>query len=95
VTQIKPSIMPPRYGAGLIQGSPSINKKHSCRSETALARKQLKKDGWKLNSRRKRKNKFVTNVPKLLLEVALSHQFLFPTIISQLFGVNESDVFGM
>jgi hypothetical protein len=37
------------------------------------------------------KNKFVANVPKLLLEVSLS-QFLFPTIISQLFGANESAV---
>jgi hypothetical protein len=37
------------------------------------------------------KNKFVANVPKLLLEVSLS-QFPFPTIISQIFGVNESAV---
>jgi hypothetical protein len=52
----------------------------------------VRKDGWKLNSRRKRKNKFVANVPMLLLEVSLCHQFFFPTIISQLFGVNESAV---
>jgi hypothetical protein len=36
-------------------------------------------------------NKFVANVPKLLLEVSLS-QFPFPTIISQIFCVNEGPV---
>jgi hypothetical protein len=37
------------------------------------------------------KNKFVLNVPKLLLEVSLS-QFPFPTLISQIFGVNEGPI---
>jgi hypothetical protein len=37
------------------------------------------------------KNKFVANVPKLLLGVSVS-QFPFPTIISQISGVNEGPV---
>jgi hypothetical protein len=35
------------------------------------------------------KNKFIANVPKLLLKVSLS-QFPFSTKISQIFGVNEN-----
>jgi hypothetical protein len=63
------------------------NKKHSYRSKTALARKQCK--GKTVGSQTVGgSDKFFSNVPKLLLEVSLS-QFPFPTIISQIFGVNE------
>jgi hypothetical protein len=59
------------------------NKKHSYRSETALASKQRKKFRTRGMKRRLEadqqeevKNKFIANVPELLLEVTL-FQFRF------------------
>jgi hypothetical protein len=67
----------------------NLNKKHGYRRETALASKQGKGKTVRSRTAGGSENKFVANVPKLLLEVSLS-QFPFPTILSQLCGVNES-----
>jgi hypothetical protein len=52
---------------------------------------RVKKRRLEVEQQEEAKNKFVLNVPKLLLEVSLS-QFPFPTIKSQIFGVNEGPV---
>jgi hypothetical protein len=57
-------------------GSSSLDKKHSYRSETALAR-SVRERRLEAEQLEEAKNKFVANVPKLLLEVSLS-QFSLP-----------------